>query len=342
MTPERLIFGDSESQERAKTRPRAKKEVHPTEDTPLRILPTIEKLVIGERERWEMLRREGLDRATWAQKILGTEKNKLIQPSMVSICLRWWGYSELGYKPPLKDFNTILRLETGSALHQAFENLLSSMGPTEYIIISSVGEDAEMAGKIDILFRNRTLDPAIGDYQIIELKSVSDEAFRYQLNREKLRKDLIPTKGIVAPREHDKKQVCLYLKESEEKGYKVACANIIYINRNTLELKEAIIPWDATTKYEIDQFIEEIERARNLIKQEKLPESTVDSEIPCKYYCDYRHVCDVRKVAVRKKRKPEWVRVKTREERKKRREVMEKRGLVQPTLGGEFESLVYE
>lgn len=342
MTPERpLIFGDSESQERAKTRPRAKKEVRPTEYDPLKILPTIERLVIKERERWETLRREKLDRGSLAQEILGTEI-KRIHPSVIAKCLRWWGYSELGYKPLTKDFNAILRLQAGSALHRAFEELLSVMGPTEYHIIRSEEEDAEMTGTIDILFKNPRLDPAIANFQVIELKSVSTEAFQYQLNRAKLRRDLIPVKDIVAPRESDKKQVGLYLKQLETEGMKVACANIIYIDRNNLNLKEALVPWDPITKYEVDQFIEEIKEANRLIKMEKLPQPTVDSEIPCKYYCDYRHICDVRKVAVRKKPKPEWVRVKTREQREKRREAMEKRGLVQPTLGGEFESLVHE
>lgn len=342
MPAERPLLGDPQSIKEARTRPRARKEIQPTEYDPLRVLPTIERLVVRERERWETLRREGLDRGTLAREVLGLEGEKPIRPSLVSKCLRWWGYSELGYKPLSKDFNAILRLQAGSALHRAFEELLSVMGPTEYHIIRSEEEDAEMTGTIDILFKNPRLDPAIAHFQVIELKSVSTEAFQYQLNRAKLRRDLIPVKDIVAPRESDKKQVGLYLKQLETEGMKVACANIIYIDRNNLNLKEALVPWDPITKYEVDQFIEEIKEANRLIKMEKLPQPTVDSEIPCKYYCDYRHVCDVRAVTKRKERKPSWVYKKAREERVERRKLMEKLGSVQSTLGGDFEGLVYE
>lgn len=341
MPPEIPKFGDLKSQKEARTRPRTKKEVIPTEYDPLKVLPTIERLVVREIERWEILRREGLDRGTLAREILGTE-TKPIHPSLVSKCLRWWGYSKLGYKPLSKEFNAILRLKAGSAIHQAFEDLLKMMGPTEYHIIRSEEDDPEMTGTLDILFKNPRLPLKFGNFQVIELKSVSTEAFKYQLNRKKLRRDLILVKGIVAPRESDKKQVGLYLKQLEDEGKRVASANIIYIDRNNLDIKEALIPWDPITQYEVNQFIEEIEEANQLIERGELPQPTVDSDIPCRYYCDYRHVCDVRAVAKRRVRKPSYVYKKARKEREKRRKIMEKLGSVQPTLGGDFEDLIHK
>lgn len=340
MSAERPIFGDSESIKEARTRPLAKKEVRPTEYDPLKVFPTIKRLIVEERERWAVLRREGLDRGTLAREILGLEEHKPIRPSIVSKCLRWWGYSELGYKPLSKDFNDILRMEAGIALHRRIEGLLSGMGWSEYPIPSLEIDDVEMSGTIDLLYKN----PKTNDYQVIEFKTVSHEAFVFQLNREGIRKGLVLTKGIIAPRESDKKQVGLYLKFLEKKGIKVACANIIYIDRNTTEFKEALIPWDATTRWEVDQFIEQIKEAQKLIAQNELPEATVDSEAPCKYYCEYRHACDAGKRAVARRKKPRPKRVieMTKRERAEKRKMMERLGTVQPTLGGDFEGLVHE
>lgn len=337
MSAEKPVFGNPESIKEAKVKPRTKKEVAPTANDPLKVLPTIEKLVVGERKRWDILRGESLDRGTLAREILGIEKDP-IHPSLVSKCLRWWGYQQLGYKPIPKDLNAILRLEAGSALHQAFERLLSNMGQVEYHVTHSAQDLADMSGKIDILFRNPKLPPEIGEYQVIELKSVSNYAFKFQLNRQGLRPDLVPTKDIVAPRESDKKQIGLYLKQLDTEGKNVAGANIIYIDRNDLGLKEALIPWDPITQYEIDQFIQQIYEAQELIKQGKLPEATVDSDIPCRYYCDYRHVCDVGRpeAAKRKKPLPKEVKAMAKDYWEKKRLAMEEAGAVQPTLGGDF------
>jgi len=338
MSPERPVFGDPESIKKARTKPRAKKEVRPTEFDPLKLLPKVEEFVVEERKRWDVLRREGLDRGTLTRKILGMETDP-IHPSLVSQCLRWWGYQRLGYKPYPKDFNAIMRLEAGHAYHNAFENLVSSMGSVEYHITHSEEDIADMTGRVDVLFYNPKLPPEIGNYQVIELKTVSTQAFNFQLNRKNLRRDLIPTKGIVAPREHDKKQIGLYLKQLESEGKNVASASIFYIDRDSSEVKEALIPWDETTKNEVEQFIQQIREAQELIAQGKLPEPTVDSDIPCRYYCDYRHVCDAGKPAAakRKKPRPRWVIKKTKEEKEELKKTMEEEGLVQPTLGSDFD-----
>ncbi len=343
MSPERPIFADPESQRIARTRPRAKKEVRPTENDPLKVLPIIEQMIVEERKRWQTLRDEGLDRRSLFQEILGSEE-RAVSPSLVSKCLRWWGYQKLGHTPLSKNFNSILRLESGIALHRALERLLRPMGITEHRLIRREIDGVEMTGAIDILFRNPKSFSEIGNWQVIEIKTVSANAFQKQLNRKNLRPDLVPTKGIITPRESDKKQVSLYLRLLEEEGLKLIGANIVYMNRDTCELKEALILWDAITQYETSEFIEEIKKAQELIAKGKLPKGTSDSDVPCKYYCDFRHICLIgrTKTAKRKKPKPRWVRKRAKEQEEERRQIMEEAGLVQPILGGDFEELFHK
>lgn len=343
MPPEKPIFADPESQKAAQTCARVKKEVRPTENDPLKVLPIIEQMIVEERKRWQTLRDEGLDRRSLSQEILGSEE-RAVSPSLVSKCLRWWGYQKLGHPPLSKNFNSILRLESGIALHRALEKLLSPMGVTEHRLIRREIDGVEMTGVIDILFRSPKSFSEIGDWQVIEIKTVSTNAFQKQLNRKNLRPDLIPTKGIITPRESDKKQVSLYLRLLEEEGLKLIGANIIYVNRDTCELKEALIPWDAITQYETSEFIEEIRKAQELIAEGKLPEGTPDSKVPCTYYCDYRHICLTGrpKAAKRKKPMPGWVRQRAKEQEEERKRIMEEAGMVQPLLGGDFEELFHK
>lgn len=118
------------------------------------------------------------------------------------------------------------------------------------------------------------------------------------------------------------------------------CQHFIYINRDTGEVKEAIVGWDAVAQYDAEQLVEKIRQAKLAIERGELPEPTVESSYICSKLCPYRLYCEPGRKFVasgiekEQKRRPPWVYRKAKEEARQKREEMERLGIVQPQLPG--------
>jgi len=346
MTPERLVFGRISPQETAFRRRSgaAREERPPSQEiyAPYRLGPLIQKILeadwnrLQENSRQRRETQQGIFKTIWGE---GAKIPEYFSPSVVAHCLRWVGYEALGYKPAPPSAESHLVTMMGSAIHWSFLRVIEQQIPARQETIFAVDE-ADLSGRIDCLFRN----PKTSEYQILEIKTVGDYPFR-QIKREGLPPELRNTKDIYQPAPEHRNQVLLYMWAKRKEGLNVACANIIYINRDSGQIKEALVVWNSKAEYDAEQLVAKIRQAKEAILRKELPQPTVESSYTCAKLCPYRVHCEygqkfaAGQIKKEQRRRPQWVYRRAREEAKRRREEMEKLGVVQAQLPGWEEAL---
>lgn len=297
------------------------------------LTPLIQKAVIVDAQQFRAgSSRRDETRNNILQSVWGSanENTVKISPSTAANCLRWIGYKALGYTGSPQPFEAELGLMIASAAHYSLLRKLKDFGLSEQSLID---EEHGISGRLDFLIKN----PKTSEWQIADFKFVSDYGFR-QVKREGIAKSLKNTKGIYNPSPEARLQIIMYMWMQRNEGFNVSMGNVVYINKNSGKIKEALVPWDALAEYDIKDFLEKIRVASDQIKKGELPVPTVASEHICASFCPYRIYCEygqefaAGRVRRESNRRPNWVYVKAREEATKAREKMEKLGLVQPQL----------
>jgi len=341
MTPERLVFGQIPPQEAAFRRRRAAttRKRPPNQEiyVSYQLQPLIQKILEIDWQYWQensqqrrKTQRE-IFKTIWGEK---TEIPTYFSPSLVAHCLRWVGYKALGYKPAPPSPESHLVMMMGSAIHWSFLRTIERQIPSRQETSFTLDE-ADLSGRIDCLIRN----PKTGEYQILEIKTVGDYPFR-QIKRKGLPPELRNTKNIYQPNPEHRNQVLLYMWAKRKEGLNVACANVIYINRNNGETKEALVIWNAKTEYDAEQLVSQVRQAKEAILRGELPQPTVESCYTCAKLCPYRGYCKygqkfaAGQIKKEQKRRPQWVYRRAKEQAAKKREKMEKLGVVQGKLPG--------
>lgn len=341
MSQERLIFGQLPPQEQtlrnrrnaARKEPVANQEVYGV----YRFAPIVKEAL---RQDWESWHNQSGQRRQRQEEVLRSifgETVKVpdyISPSTASLCLRWVGYEALGHPAASPTTEANLAMMTGSAAHYSILKALGRIIPGREETAFTL-EEEDISGRIDFLFAN----PITQERQIIEFKFVSDFAFK-QVKREGLPDYLRSTKNIYPARPEHRKQVLLYIFAKRKLGTDVACGNIIYVNRNTGEMKEALVLWDALSEQDTLEFVEKIKEAKRRIDQGQLPEPSVESGYVCEKFCPHRSGCDCgRKLAAQgvkkeQKRRSKVVYQAAKEGAERKKEQMIRAGLVQGQLPG--------
>lgn len=359
-----IIFGEIPSEE-ARLRRRLEKKKHPELKNPpspydyLRVLPAVKHAIIdSEREEskyWQELKKK---KAVFSEAVWGTSEIKnYVSPSTVCNCLRWVGeesVADLTGRPKAeKTVSGIVILKQGSSFHWALEKILKNYLPgTQEMTL--VDEDVNISGRFDVLMRN----PKTGKYQLIELKSTADFAFR-KLGRLGLPEYLKSTSEIFAPNSEHRKQVLLYMwildKQLRVQGKELDSASVVYVNRDDGEMKEALIPWDSVAKYDAQQFVEQIIEAQKKIDEtlayirenpnfdwqvveDMLPAPTVESKYICEKFCPHRLHClpgrgaAANGVKKESKKRPQQVYRIAKQERLGRQEKLSELGVQQGKL----------
>lgn len=318
---------------------KAKKEA-PDPYQPCRFLPIFEEALRTDWYYWQ--ERSQLDqdfRSEFAEMVFGpgVEIGWHISITDAGQCLRQVGYKILGEKlgispSPRHDLEGPVIGQIGSSSHYGFLRLTQRFleGEREGLFRFYKEPLVYFSGRTDFFFHN----PRTGEWQVVEYKTVGNHAFK-SLKADKLPNRLKTIGRICSSRPEDYKQVLLYMWAKAQQGYQIGWANIIYINRDSGELKEFMVPWDEKSKQEADQLVEQIRGARNQIDQGILPEPTVESPGVCKFLCDYAHHCDKRKATPGKIGKPpEWAIRRSKEKRIKQTKEIEKAGFDKVRLPG--------
>ena len=284
-----------------------------------------------ENSRQRRKTQQEIFKAIWGE---GTKIPEYFSPSVVAHCLRWVGYEALGYKPAPPSPESHLVTMMGSAIHWSLLRVIEQQIPSRQETSFTLDE-ADLSGRIDCLFRN----PQTGEYQILEIKTVGDYPFR-QIKREGLPPELRNTKNIYQPSPEHRNQVLLYMWAKRKEGLNVACANIIYINRDSGRIKEALVVWDSKAEYDAEQLVAQIRQAKEAISKGELPQPTVESSYTCAKLCPYRGYCEygqkfaAGQIKKEQKRRPPWVYRQARKQATAKREEMERLGVVQSQLPG--------
>lgn len=342
MTPEQKLIFDQIPPEEAISRRRSeasRRKQPPNQEIyrVYRLEPLIEKVLEADWRKWEKgtlerrKKQQEIFQAIWGKDV---EVPAYLSPSTIAYCLKWVGYEALGYQPTPPTTEGRLVMLMGSAGHWSLLRTIGQQIPGRQETSFTIDE-ADLSGRIDCLLRN----PKTGEYQILELKFVGDYPFR-QIKREGLPEHLRSTKNIYQPSAEYRNQVLLYMWAKRKEGLSVACANIIYINRDTGKTKEALVVWNAQAEYDAEQLVVKIKQAKEAIDKKELPEPTVESPYVCGKFCPHRTHCEhgqkFAAVQIRRqqKRRPKWVAKQAKEQAEARRAEMEKLGVVQARFGG--------
>jgi hypothetical protein len=302
---------------------------------PYKLVPFIQEAIMEDSKRYsenrdrELRLRDAVFRRIWGE---GSEIPRNISPSTASNCLRWVGYEALGFPRAPRTVKSEIELMIGTASHTAIERKLYPYGKSEQPIYN---EDAGISGRLDFILRNPAL---AGEYQIVDFKFVSEYAYR-QIKREGLPTALKSTRDVYSPSPEYRTQILLYMFSKRAEGMNVTCGNIIYINRDTGDMKEALVLWDPEAEYEIQEFITKLKEARKMIDKGQLPEPSVVSSYICGSYCPYRIHCEYgQKFAAEKMRKsrerlPNWLYKEIKDKAEEKRKKLEGLGVRQLELG---------
>lgn len=345
MNQERLVLGQIPPQEaefRRRRHPRTEKPANQETYAIYRAIPMVEAALQADSRNWQeesanrKKQQKEILKAIWGENV---ELPFYISPSTASFCLRWVGYEALGYTPAPRTMKSNLAMMIGSASHysllRAIGRAIPGLQETSFTI-----EEDDLSGRVDFLFRN----PRTNEYQILEFKFTSDFGFR-QVTREKLPDYLRSTKGVFQPQPEHRKQVLLYMYAKRKEGLDIACANVVYIDKNTGEMKDALVVWDALAEFDASELVSGIKEAKTQIERKELPEPTVESAHVCERFCPYRVKCEhgqrfaAGEVRREQKRRPKIVYQKAKEQREAKRRRMEEQGLVQGQLPGFMQNL---
>ncbi|HJX46089.1 MAG TPA: hypothetical protein VJ399_02925 [Patescibacteria group bacterium] len=259
-----------------------------------------------------------------------TKKPFFISPSTAARCLKIVGFEALGYKPAPAIFKRELQYIIGTGAHWMLLKKLSPYGLHEHTFQTDI---PGVSGRMDFLFQN----PITEKWQVIDLKFVGSFVFK-TITREGLTPELKINKKNCNPSPEAKKQILLYMWAQDQVGLDIACGNVIYINRDSGEMKQCIIPWGAREKFDINQFIEKIKIAKEAINKGELPQASVESPYICKSPCPHLVDCDDGKIIAggkfrkESKRRPKWVYKKVKEEKKEYEIKMQNLGITQARL----------
>ena len=335
--PGQLKFGELPQKEAAHLRRERKKGARPVENLEVydiyRLTPLIREAVLEDSERYRKGRGQfQAESNKILQKVWGEDVAlpDYVSPSTIANCLRWIGYEKFGYKPAPRTFEAEMGMKLGGAGHYALLNILRRFGIKEQSILE---DETGISGRLDFIFRH----PVTGEYQVLDLKFPGDWGFK-QIKREGLPEYLKKTKDIYNPSHEARLQLLIYMGAKRRKGCNVTMGNIIYINRDNGKMKECIVPWDALAEHDMKEFLGNLAEARKKIQKKELPESTAVSKYVCKSFCHYSHHCEegkkflAGKIKRGRKRRPQWVYRKAREQAEERKQKMIERGIVQPEL----------
>jgi len=298
-----------------------------------KIGPLIEEVLLANSERFRESKSSNRpETEKIASKVYGEgiEVPRRMSVSTAANCLRWVGYEQLGEKPVPRTFKQEMGMLVGSATHGYLLRKLYQFGWQEQSVFI---DDPGISGRLDFLMRNLKT----GEYQVMDLKVTGEYGFR-QIKRAGLPDFLKGTKGIYWPGEEARLQLLQYLYAVDKQGKNVVCGNVIYLNRNDFSMKECIVPWDEIARYDAEEFLEKAKEARKKIDNGELPEPSVLSEYVCGSFCGYRDRCEYgQKFAAgaikrQRKRRPNWVYKKAKEESEKKKEMMIQAGVIQPEL----------
>jgi len=302
-----------------------------------KFLPAIEKILVEDDLRWK---EEHKAKKKQQQEILdslwgpGVEVPSYMSPSTASYCVRWIGYEKLDYKPAPTKLKSMLAMMMGSAAHWSMMKKNEAAIPGRQETVFTIDE-ADLSGRADFYFKN----PKTGEFQILEFKFVSDFVFR-KINRSELPEYMRNTREVYAPEPEHYRQVLLYLWAKRKLGDNAMCANVIYVSRNTGEMKEALVYWNPATEYDAEQLIDEIHGAKVCIDKGELPEPNVESPHVCAGFCPYRGYCEfgqkfaAGEIRHEKNRRPKIVYNRLKENVQKTIKIMEDMGLKQGELPG--------
>jgi len=316
----KVIFGEVPKEE-AKFRHRQEQKVQkkresemtpePTPYDHMRKLPMIKEAIIWNyRKRIEERKERKREQLEFAKKFWGpnVQFKPYMSPSVVCDCIRQAGkdaVAELAGRPTIEPTVEVMNiLNMGSDIHYGFlrrmNNYLPGDQETKY-----KSEEPALSGRIDFILD----DPISGDNSILELKTEGNWPFG-KLNPTDLPARLKNTPDIVNEEAGHRKQVLLYLWSLSQKGRKVESGSLIYLDRNSGELKEAIVPWDEGAQEEVGEFIHKLTEAEIKIEQtldyirntdpdkidwekveDMLPPATVVDKSKCKNRCPHRFGC---------------------------------------------------
>jgi CRISPR/Cas system-associated exonuclease Cas4 (RecB family) len=214
-------------------------------------------------------------------------------PSSVGKCLRSIVYQMQGYESKQMDGRFLLICENGTYFHERTEKLFATTGLLIAPEVSFRVPELRLSGRSDALIKNflshkpsdnivKLYEPAKEDGEstllyegpdngviIVELKSISDSGFNY-LNR-------------TGAKEAHIMQLTLYM---HIMGIKQGM--LLYENKNTQEMKEFIIGYDADLAQKI---IEKIKSANKHVDEKTLPPKEFErTDFECRY-CDYADLC---------------------------------------------------
>lgn len=342
MTPEnRLTFGILPKEEATFRRRSAAARKEPQDNQEVygvyKFLPAIERILVEDDLHWK---EEHKAKKKQQQEILealwgpGVEVPSYMSPSTASYCVRWIGYEKLDYKPAPTKLKSMLAMMMGSAAHYSMMKKIESAIPGRQETVFTIDE-ADLSGRADFYFRN----PKTDEFQILEFKFVSDFVFR-KISRTDLPEYMRSTRDVYAPEPEHYRQVLLYLWAKRKQGDNAMCANVIYVNRNTGEMKEALVYWNPATEYDAEQLIDEIHGAKVCIDKGELPEPNVESPHVCSGFCPYRQYCEfgqkfaAGQVRRDKKRRPNTVYNRLRKDVEETKKYMIDEGIVQGELPG--------
>jgi CRISPR/Cas system-associated exonuclease Cas4 (RecB family) len=229
-------------------------------------------------------------------------------PSSIGKCLRAIVYQMQGYEPKPMDGRFLLIMDNGTYYHERCEELFGTTGLLIAPEVSFKVPELRLSGRSDVLIKNflphesssniiklyvtekvkdsegNVLKDDKGndveqdkllyegpdnDVIIVELKSISDSGFKY-LDR-------------AGAKEAHKMQLMLYM---HVMGIKQGL--ILYENKNTQEMKEFFIGYDAELS---ERIIEKVRAANSHVNAGTLPEKEYQaSDFECRY-CDYKDIC---------------------------------------------------
>lgn len=250
--------------------------------------PLIKAAVSADSEKYHKMRaidNENRKKGFSAAYGVDFEQPIRISPSIASECFRWWGYEILGYEPRPNTFESELSMMAGSAFHSYIERKLAPFGKSEETI--TYGKNKEISGRLDFFM----LNPKLKVYQIWDFKLFSSFAFN-KLSKADLPEELKDLKTAVQPNPEHRLQILTYMAAKRAEGKEVDCGNVIYINRDTWDMKEGLVFWDENAERDVAEFVEKGDEAFDRVKKGELPEPSVVSPYICGSFCPFNIYCD--------------------------------------------------
>lgn len=218
-------------------------------------------------------------------------------PSIAAICLRWDGYQRLGVAEAKeeKGLRAVLPAVMGTAIHRALAQILqrqygSQILPSEEGLII---EEPEMSGRMDYIYRN----PLTKKNQLWEVKTVSSFIFK-QIKRDGFIPDYLKRMPGVYPlnKVENRRQVLIYLAGLDGTDRECEMANVLYISRDSGEVKEAVLFWDDATRFEAGEYMKQIKEAQEYTDTNldpPLPTIAAESKsFYCGRVCPFRDKCE--------------------------------------------------